>query len=53
MQIEKVYNNNVIQASDQQGRELIIMWNGLVFHKKAGVELVTCKFEPTFVLQND
>lgn len=36
MQIEKVYNNNVIQAIDQQGRELIVMGKGLGFQKKAG-----------------
>ena len=53
MQIEKVYNNNVIQASDQQGRELIIMGKGLGFQKKAGEELDTSKIEKTFVLQND
>ncbi|WP_333564647.1 CAT RNA binding domain-containing protein [Streptococcus parasuis] len=36
MQIEKVYNNNVIQTTDQQGRELIVMGKGLGFQKKAG-----------------
>ncbi|HFI0507694.1 TPA: BglG family transcription antiterminator LicT [Streptococcus suis] len=53
MQIEKVYNNNVIQAIDQQGRELIVMGKGLGFQKKAGEELDTSKIEKTFVLQND
>ena len=53
MQIEKVYNNNVIQATDQQGRELIVMGKGLGFQKKAGEELDTSKIEKTFVLQND
>ncbi len=53
MQIEKVYNNNVIQAMDQQGRELIVMGKGLGFQKKAGEELDTSKIEKTFVLQND
>ena len=53
MQIEKVYNNNVIQATDQQGREMIVMGKGLGFQKKAGEELDTSKIEKTFVLQND
>ncbi|WP_313167644.1 CAT RNA binding domain-containing protein [Streptococcus parasuis] len=43
MQIEKVYNNNVIQTTDQQGRELIVMGKGLGFQKKAGEELDTSK----------
>ncbi|CYU28180.1 transcriptional antiterminator BglG [Streptococcus suis] len=45
--------NNVIQAIDQQGRELIVMGKGLGFQKKAGEELDTSKIEKTFVLQND
>ncbi len=53
MKIDKVYNNNVIQAIDQQGRELIVMGKGLGFQKKAGEELDTRKIEKTFVLQND
>ncbi|HFU4000924.1 TPA: BglG family transcription antiterminator LicT [Streptococcus suis] len=53
MKIDKVYNNNVIQAIDQQGRELIVMGKGLGFQKKAGEELDTSKIEKTFVLQND
>ena len=53
MQIDKVYNNNVIQATDQQGRELIVIGKGLGFQKKAGEEIDTSKIEKTFVLQND
>ncbi|CYV08132.1 transcriptional antiterminator BglG [Streptococcus suis] len=37
MQIDKVYNNNVVQAIDDQGSELIVMGKGLGFQKKAGV----------------
>lgn len=33
MIIEKVYNNNVIQVTDDQGQELIVMGRGLGFHK--------------------
>ncbi|MFM0877398.1 BglG family transcription antiterminator LicT [Streptococcus suis] len=53
MKIDKVYNNNVVQAIDDQGRELIVMGKGLGFQKKAGEELDTSKIEKTFVLQND
>ena len=41
MQIDKVYNNNVIQATDQQGREMIVMGKGLGFQKKAGYYKMT------------
>ncbi|MFM0875266.1 BglG family transcription antiterminator LicT [Streptococcus suis] len=53
MQIDKFYNNNVVQAIDDQGSELIVMGKGLGFQKKAGEELDTSKIEKTFVLQND
>ncbi|HEL1660643.1 TPA: PRD domain-containing protein [Streptococcus suis] len=53
MQIDKVYNNNVVQAIDDQGSELIVMGKGLGFQKKAGEELDTSKIEKTFVPQND
>ncbi|AUC92416.1 TPA: PRD domain-containing protein [Streptococcus suis] len=53
MHIDKVYNNNVVQAIDDQGSELIVMGKGLGFQKKAGEELDTSKIEKTFVLQND
>ncbi|BDD43248.1 BglG family transcription antiterminator LicT [Streptococcus ruminantium] len=53
MQIDKVYNNNVVQAIDQHGRELIVMGKGLGFQKKTGEDLDTSKIEKTFVLQND
>lgn len=53
MQIEKVYNNNVVQAVDQQGRELIVMGKGLGFQKKVGDELDSQQIEKIFVLQND
>ena len=36
LKIDKVYNNNVVQASDENGKELIVMGRGLGFQKKAG-----------------
>ena len=53
LQIEKVYNNNVVQASDEKGKELIVMGRGLGFQKKAGDFLNPDQIEKTFVLQND
>ncbi|HEM6191163.1 TPA: PRD domain-containing protein [Streptococcus suis] len=53
MQIEKVYNNNVVQAIDDQGSELIVMGKGLGFQKKVGDLVDTSKIEKTFVLQNN
>ncbi|HEM2740395.1 BglG family transcription antiterminator LicT [Streptococcus suis] len=52
MQIDKVYNNNVVQAIDDQGSELIVMGKGLGFQKKAGEQVDVSKIEKTFVLQN-
>lgn len=53
LQIEKVYNNNVVQVIDSKGQELIVMGKGLGFQRKAGEELSTEKIEKTFILQNE
>ena len=53
LKIEKVYNNNVVQASDKKGKELIVMGRGLGFRKKAGDFLNPDQIEKTFVLQNE
>lgn len=53
MKIIKVYNNNVVQTIDTQGREIIVMGKGLGFQKKAGQDLEVDKIEKTFVLQGD
>lgn len=34
LKIDKVYNNNVVQASNTEGEELIVMGRGLGFQKK-------------------
>ncbi|MGC4440847.1 CAT RNA binding domain-containing protein, partial [Streptococcus suis] len=39
MKIEKVYNNNVVQAKSSSGDEIILMGAGLGFQKRAGDEL--------------
>ena len=51
MQIEKVLNNNVVQALDNNV-EYIVMGKGLGFQKKVGDLVDKEKIEKTFVLEN-
>lgn len=51
MQIEKVLNNNVVQALDNNV-EYIVMGRGLGFQKKVGEFVDKGKIEKTFVLEN-
>ena len=50
MKIEKVLNNNVIQALDNNV-EYIVMGKGLGFQKKVGNLVDKEKIEKTFVLE--
>ena len=40
LRIEKVINNNVISALDDQGREIVAMGRGIGFQKKSGQEII-------------
>ena len=51
MQIEKILNNNVVQALDNNV-EYIVMGRGLGFQKKVGDFVDKEKIEKTFVLEN-
>ena len=51
MQIEKILNNNVVQALDNNV-EYIVMGRGLGFQKKVGEFVDKGKIEKTFVLEN-
>ena len=51
MQIEKILNNNVVQAMDNDV-EYIVMGKGLGFQKKIGETVNEEKIEKTFVLEN-
>lgn len=51
MQIEKILNNNVVQAMDNDV-EYIVMGKGLGFQKKVGETVDKEKIEKTFVLEN-
>lgn len=50
--IDRVYNNNVVQAYDGKGNEMIVMGKGLGFQKRSGDSLDPNRIEKTFVLQN-
>lgn len=53
MKIEKVYNNNVVSAYNEENIELVIMGKGLAFQKKPGDEIEEEKIEKVFTLKNN
>jgi len=52
MKIEKVYNNNVVSAFNEENIELVVMGKGLAFQKKPGDEIEEEKIEKVFTLKN-
>lgn len=52
MRIEKVINNNIISARDNQGVELVVMGRGIGFGKKPNSEIAEEKIEKIFRLEN-
>ena len=52
MRIEKVINNNIIQARDNNGVELVVMGRGIGFGKGPGSEVNNAVIEKTFRLDN-
>ncbi len=52
MRIEKVINNNIISARDNQGVELVVMGRGIGFGRKPGSEIEEEKIEKIFRLEN-
>ncbi|MBS4770513.1 PRD domain-containing protein [Carnobacteriaceae bacterium zg-ZUI240] len=52
MQIQKVFNNNIVLALSNQ-QEIVVMGKGIGFQKKVGDELDTALIEKTFVLQDN
>lgn len=49
MQIDKIYNNNVVQVINDVGQEVIVMGRGLGFQKKVGDSIDPERIEKTFV----
>ncbi|WP_162011913.1 BglG family transcription antiterminator LicT [Streptococcus sp. S784/96/1] len=52
MKIDKVCNNNIVQAFGDDGKEYIVMGRGLGFQKKSGDMIDPEKIEKTYILEN-
>lgn len=53
MKIRKVINNNIVNASDDDGEEVIVLGNGIGFQKKKGDVLEKKRIEKVFHLSNE
>ncbi|QXE02060.1 glucose PTS transporter transcription antiterminator GlcT [Terribacillus sp. DMT04] len=51
--VQKVLNNNVLIANNQEEKEVVLIGKGVGFGKKAGSELEDGEFEKLFVLQDE
>ncbi len=51
--MQKVLNNNVLIANNQEEKEVVLIGKGVGFGKKAGSELEDGEFEKLFVLQDE
>lgn len=51
--IEKILNNNVVLATNEQGKELVVMGRGLAFQKKVGDAVEAEKIEKTFFMETE
>lgn len=52
MIIEKIINNNIVSASDESGKELVVMGRGIGFGAKAGNEINEAKIEKIFRMES-
>lgn len=50
--LEKIINNNVVQARDQADNQYVVMGRGLGFQAQIGQEIDSEKIEKTFALQD-
>ena len=53
MKIEKILNNNVVVATDENGMETVLMGRGLAFGRKPGDEACAARIEKRFTLHSD
>lgn len=53
MEIEKIFNNNVVLSKNAYGEEVVCMGRGLAFQKKVGAQIDLRCVEKEFVLKND
>lgn len=52
MKIQKVINNNVISALDEQGKEIVAMGKGIGYQKRPGQEITEAGAEKIFRLES-
>lgn len=52
MRITKVHNNNIASVMDKGGNEVIVLGNGVSFHKKPGDPIDESRIEKEFVLKD-
>ena len=52
MVIEKVINNNIVSAYDEDGREVVIMGRGIGFGVKPGARIRESKIEKIFRIES-
>ena len=52
MRIDKVINNNIVSARDDQGVELVVMGRGIGFGKRPGSKIAEERIEKIFRLEN-
>lgn len=53
MKIRRVINNNIVNATDDDGEEVIVLGNGVGFQKKKGDVLERKRIEKVFHLSNE
>lgn len=52
MKIDKIINNNVVSAIENDGQEVVVMGRGIGFHMRRGMEVPKEKIEKVFRLDN-
>ena len=52
MVIEKVINNNIVSAFDEEGKEVVVMGRGIGFGVRAGEEIKKSKIEKVFRIKS-
>ena len=52
MKIDKIINNNVVSALEDNGNEIVVMGKGIGFHTKKGMEIPERQIEKVFRLDN-
>ena len=52
MKIDKIINNNVVSALEDDGTEIVVMGRGVGFHTKKGMEISEEQIEKVFRLDN-